>query len=78
MKYDVAQASHLEADRAVVMHCSFHAAVRILQDVAVATPCQITTRAARDRVGEILVAEQVTCRIIAERSSRRKLPHLSQ
>jgi len=68
----------LEADRAVVMHCSFHAAVRILQDVAVATPCQITTRAARDRVGEILVAEQVTCRIIAERSSRRKLPHLSQ
>ena len=77
MKYDVAQASHLEADRAVVMHCSFHAAVRILQDVAVATPCQIATSAARDRAGEILVGEQGN-RIIAERSSRGKLPHLSQ
>jgi hypothetical protein len=44
------QATHLKADRAVVMHCSFHTAVRILQDVAVATPCQITTRG-QQRIG---------------------------
>jgi hypothetical protein len=31
--------SYLKADRAVVVHCSFHAAMRILQDIAVATPC---------------------------------------
>lgn len=28
----------LEADRAVVMHCSFYTVMRILQDIAVATP----------------------------------------
>jgi len=33
------EVSHLEADRAVVMHCSFDTVVGILQDIAVATPC---------------------------------------
>jgi len=32
----------LEADGAVVMHCSFDAVVGILQDIAVATPTFIT------------------------------------
>jgi hypothetical protein len=33
---------HLETDRAVLMHCSFYTAMRILQVIAVATPCQWT------------------------------------
>jgi len=34
----------LEADRAVVMHCSFDTVVGILQDIAVATPTCITVK----------------------------------
>lgn len=34
----------LKADRAVVMHCSFHTAVRVLQDIAVATPACVAVK----------------------------------
>lgn len=41
----------LEADRAVVMHCSFDTAVGILQDIAVATPTCITMKKVVDATG---------------------------
>jgi len=36
--------SHLEADRAIGMYCSFDTAVGILHDIVVATPCLMATR----------------------------------
>jgi hypothetical protein len=49
------EVSHLKADGAVVMHCSFDAVVGILQDIAVATPCRTATRTPiRARVKSLL------------------------
>lgn len=67
------EASHLEADGAVVMHCSFDAVVRILQDIAVTTPCRTATRTPRARVKSLLHSM-----VTAERSPCRNSPHLSQ
>jgi len=46
--------SHLEADRAVGMHCSFDTAVGILRDIVVATPCWMATRAPGVQIKSLL------------------------
>jgi len=51
--------SHLEADRAVVMHCSFDTAVGILQDIAIAAPCESDWQQGVRSASEIFVAQHV-------------------
>ena len=36
--------NYLKTDRAVVVHCSFHTAMRILEDIAVAAPFRAQQR----------------------------------
>jgi hypothetical protein len=46
--------SHLEADRAVGMHCSFDTVVGILHDIVVAKPCWMATRAPGVQIKSLL------------------------